>query len=615
MTAWIVYSILTGALIAVAALGAEWILKSMKRPVRAVWMVAIALTIGLTLTAPLRIDNAPVATGVALSLEDLPMAVVVEPTQYERVIGYAHQLQQAVLTPIHSVTELAASVGAAANRAVWIAALISAIAALIALAAVYRRSILERSKWPSMRLLNKSVRVTPNVGPAVLGLAPPEIVVPQWVLLRNQEEQRLVLEHESEHVRAHDPMLLMIACVAVATMPWNAAMWFMWSRLRLAVELDCDRRVLLRGAQKASYGQLLVELSSRRPWMAPAIPAFSWGTSHLEQRLVAMTARPKRFRIVRRSASGLLIASALLVATRTELPAATKLFATPAPVQRGIDGSTRYFVNGIPATQAEADAFIANNDVEITLVSEVGKKVASEFRVDTSADRKVGPLNAAFKPTAKPRTASFAQQDTIKRKPVAKKKTPPAVVKKQARVYKPTDETLPNAKDFPVKKADRVVYNPTISRDSSSVRVLQRDGEVPRVVSRTRGDTAVRVVYNESVPRVLLRSDSATRLYRSDSVIITDGAAVSGGEARIIVGKPLSPDAQGARVRVRSQYDLKTSSEPLIFVDGVLMKEGSLKLIDPNQIENVEVIKGAKAIELYGVGAENGVINIKMKRP
>lgn len=324
-----------------------------------------------------------------------------------------------------------------------------------------------------------------------------------------------------------------------------------------------------------------------------------------------MTARPKRFRILRRSASGLLIASALLVATRAELPAAAKLSATPAPAQKGVDETTQYFVNGVPSSEAEADNFIANNDADITLVSEIGKASVAEFRVDLKADRKLGPQNTASVSLANAIDVA-QQQDTIKRKPVAKKKTPPTVLKKQASVYKPTDETLPKITQVEGKK---VAYDTVFLRDSS-VRVLQKSSDAPRVLYKIRGDSGERVVYNESVPRVLLQADSALRTPRGDPLIIRDGAVVTGEELpRIMLSKPASPDAQGTRVRVRGQTALAISNEPLVFVDGVLMKEGSLKLIDPNQIENVEVIKGAKAIEMYGAGAANGVINIKMKRP
>jgi TonB-linked SusC/RagA family outer membrane protein len=52
---------------------------------------------------------------------------------------------------------------------------------------------------------------------------------------------------------------------------------------------------------------------------------------------------------------------------------------------------------------------------------------------------------------------------------------------------------------------------------------------------------------------------------------------------------------------------------PLIIVDGVLLNGNSSDL-NPEDIESIEVVKGAAGASLYGSRAENGVISIKTKR-
>ena len=54
------------------------------------------------------------------------------------------------------------------------------------------------------------------------------------------------------------------------------------------------------------------------------------------------------------------------------------------------------------------------------------------------------------------------------------------------------------------------------------------------------------------------------------------------------------------------------SQEPLMIVDGVV-QQGSMRDIDPQDIENVEVVKGAAASTLYGSRAAQGVIQITTK--
>ena len=164
------------------------------------------------------------------------------------------------------------------------------------------------------RVAGVSARIAPTAGPAVVGLAPSEIVLPAWLLDRPDAEQRLVLAHETEHVRAGDPWLLVLACAAVACMPWHPALWFAFGRLRLAVELDCDRRVLKRGVPTSDYGSLLIDLSALRRTLPSAMPAFSCNGSYLERRLVAMTSRRARFALARRIGGGLLAAVALATA-------------------------------------------------------------------------------------------------------------------------------------------------------------------------------------------------------------------------------------------------------------------------------------------------------------
>jgi len=56
------------------------------------------------------------------------------------------------------------------------------------------------------------------------------------------------------------------------------------------------------------------------------------------------------------------------------------------------------------------------------------------------------------------------------------------------------------------------------------------------------------------------------------------------------------------------------SQQPLIIVDGAIMRVGSLTELGGLDIESVEVVKGAAGASLYGTTAANGVMIIKTKR-
>ena len=52
---------------------------------------------------------------------------------------------------------------------------------------------------------------------------------------------------------------------------------------------------------------------------------------------------------------------------------------------------------------------------------------------------------------------------------------------------------------------------------------------------------------------------------------------------------------------------------PLVIVDGILLNGNSTD-INPEDIESIEVVKGAAGASIYGSRAQNGVISIKTKR-
>jgi hypothetical protein len=134
------------------------------------------------------------------------------------------------------------------------------------------------------------VLLSPSTGPAVIGLFRSRIVLPQWVVDDAPDDVRaLLMEHEREHLRAGDPRLLAVGLAAVALMPWNPAAWWQLRRLRLAVEVDCDARVLARRADVRAYGTLLLEVGRRGTGGRLLAAAFSEPASFLERRIRIMT--------------------------------------------------------------------------------------------------------------------------------------------------------------------------------------------------------------------------------------------------------------------------------------------------------------------------------------
>lgn len=143
------------------------------------------------------------------------------------------------------------------------------------------------------------VVVTDSLGPATVGLWRSRVLVPRWVLALPGVQRQYVLRHEEEHRSAHDVGLLLLASLPLLLMPWNLAFWWHLRRLRLAVELDCDNRVVAALGNPTAYGGLLLKVAEAASPGPRLQPAFLGGMGSLERRLTALLA-PAPLRHVQR---------------------------------------------------------------------------------------------------------------------------------------------------------------------------------------------------------------------------------------------------------------------------------------------------------------------------
>ena len=92
--------------------------------------------------------------------------------------------------------------------------------------------------------------------------------------------------------------------------------------------------------------------------------------------------------------------------------------------------------------------------------------------------------------------------------------------------------------------------------------------------------------------------------------------------------RPRAGDRPGpSRVRIRGQSSLSLSNDPIYVIDGIRMTSNlgdgfgtggnnasRVGDLNPDEIENVEIVKGPSAATLYGTDAANGVIVITTKK-
>lgn len=288
---WMLYILLVSLLFAAAARMLEVLFHGFRFPIRFLWIAVLILTASMAAVAPFRTSLPEItATEAVYSPEreaDSVVAIYSQTSLPGRALDTIRQLRDWPMTLLATHAGEKAGVVAGATWLLFTLFLFSVGAITLG------RYHYLRKRWPVMNVSGCKVRLTPNSGPAVIGVIRPEIVVPKWLLDASDEQRKLVVLHELEHIRARDPIVLILGCLIVTLMPWNPVVWWMLYRLRLGIELDCDARVLNKGAVPASYGSMLLDVAGHHSRLIHGVPAFSGSPSILKQRLLAMTTKTK----------------------------------------------------------------------------------------------------------------------------------------------------------------------------------------------------------------------------------------------------------------------------------------------------------------------------------
>jgi beta-lactamase regulating signal transducer with metallopeptidase domain len=186
--------------------------------------------------------------------------------------------------------------------------------------------------WHSATVQDQQVLISEVTGPALLGAFTPRIVIPRWLLLQPPGTQALILQHERQHVLARDALLILAGLAAIVAVPWNLPLWWQWRRLRQAIELDCDARVLRTGAEANTYAQVLMAVTQRSGRTPAGALAMSEPVHALERRIANLLPDAIRYARLQTLAVLLLAAAGAGAALALEAPALPARAAAPPPV-------------------------------------------------------------------------------------------------------------------------------------------------------------------------------------------------------------------------------------------------------------------------------------------
>jgi bla regulator protein blaR1 len=552
IAAWMIQASLTAVLLGAAAWACEELCRVAGLPRRGVWVAALLGTVLLPVwLATSSGGSVPVPVGDLAVLEGAAAAdVALAATGGRSGLGAARGAVGAV------AGRVAVAVGRAATEPVerfltagW---LLLSLVFGGGLAWTMIGMADARRGWLRWRMAGETVYVAARTGPAVVGLLRPAIVVPVWLLTASGDRQRMTVLHEREHIRAGDPLLLALSYLVMTLMPWNPGVHWLVRRLRVAVELDCDRRVLSHGVPAGTYGSMLVQVAGHAERVPLALAGLIASPSDLERRIVAMTAGLPTFRFLRALTAGALASVLVLAACDLDMvdPALRDLTigdavtgaAAASPALASVTLNARYVLDGMAVTLDEIrDLGVADIATAELVRADATGTGAAEVRLTTKSATQV--LSAS-------REAAAAA----------------AVIVRGGRVA--------------------AVATPIDSGAGIRVRggVAITSGAPVEVIS-VRGARAER---------------ARLRAVQVDSGVVPLGTAVQSGVA--IRGASLSATSILAA----------GPNRPLLIIDGVIVT-GKVDL-DPALITSIEVVKGAAAARLYGERGKNGVILITTRK-
>jgi hypothetical protein len=317
----ITYTIAVAAALSVAALCAERFARLHGLPLRAAWAAAMMLSVLLPaamilLARPVEFRDVPIPAAD----QGIPY---INPESTDFVEATAAQLpaRPAQSAPTSIAPEPAWQLPRPSDSfliAAWMAA--SSMLALYLLGAnlLLRRRMMG---WRNAVVHDHKVLISEATGPALLGAFTPRIVVPRWLLLQPHSTQALVLEHEQQHVLARDALLIMAGLVAIVAAPWNLPLWWQWRRMRQAIEMDCDARVLDAGVEANTYAQVLLAVTQRSRKIPAGALAMSEPVHALERRIANLLPDAIRYARLQSVAVLLLAAAGAGAALALEAPA------------------------------------------------------------------------------------------------------------------------------------------------------------------------------------------------------------------------------------------------------------------------------------------------------
>lgn len=217
----------------------------------------------------------------------------------------------------------------------------------------------------------------------------------------------------------------------------------------------------------------------------------------------------------------------------------------------------------------------------------------------------------------------MSKKDTVEHiKPViAENRTAPRPVTKtdirgidsltKKNILKEKKNTEPVVEKLAIHVAPAPPPNPVLlpSEGSTAVGISP-----PPIVRHMETSTGLVNNIDEVVVRGYAPVKRAKSLTSSSSVVSSSDISVAKELSGKVAGLSVSKSGKEMKMMIRGMSSVGSSANPLVIINGEPANMEALKILDPERIKKMSVMKGADAAAIYGSKAGHGVLIVKTKR-
>jgi lipopolysaccharide transport protein LptA len=316
IVAGMLYALIISLLLTLAAFAVERLLGFSRRPRRFVWLLALIAAPLLTCVNLIASGRAPPPGVTEISNTEL---ATMQASRAHELIGLPKFHSAGPFWPVLPHWD-------SALCALWTLSSAAVLLGMLATSLRFRRI---SNRWPVVEVNGRSIKLAERIGPALFGVLRPQVILPRWILDAPPVVRSIVIAHEESHLAARDTLLLMVAQLVVALTPWNLPAWWQLRRLRFAIEVDCDARVLQTRIDPVSYGEALLAIAQHRSRRPLGTVALTEPVSQLERRIKVMLSKTPRFYPVLAGGLAALATTFVVYAAQLQAPMVTAQVSVP----------------------------------------------------------------------------------------------------------------------------------------------------------------------------------------------------------------------------------------------------------------------------------------------